>query len=313
MTESSSQLSSKELIAALMVIVLWGVNFVPMKLALIDFTPFQLGAARFLLAAFPLVFLVPRPKAPAKWLLLYGLTQGIGQFGFLFFALQQGMSAALASVLMQTQIFFTALMGAAFIGEIIPRALKAGMVVAAAGLVCFAINVFSEEGAGAVTAAGLGLTLIAASMWACANITVKKIQSYGQGDSPLTLVAWSSVVAAAGFVSLSLLYDQPSAHQNWLDASVTSWLSLLYLGWIASGFAYWLWTLLLTRHPASRVAPFSLGVPVVGLITGILALGERVSPLQWVGSALVMSALIVVVVGLTYSARRMAKRYPALE
>lgn len=309
MTDSHAQLSGKELIAALMVIFFWGLNFVPMKFALGEFTPFQMGAARFMLAAFPLVFLVPRPKTPAKWLLLYGLTQGIGQFGFLFFALQQGMSAALASVLMQTQIFFTALMGVAFIGESISRALKIGMAIAGVGLGCFALNIFSGEGTGSVTTASFFLTLIAASMWASANITVKKIQACNKGDSPLTLVAWSCIVAGTGFVSMSLLLDERSAHQNWLHASMTTWLSLLYLGWIASGLAYWLWTLLLTRHPASRIAPFSLGVPVVGLLAGIFVLNEQVTPLQWVGSALVMSALIVVVLSSRLSLARMTRRY----
>lgn len=309
MSGSPTQLTTRDLVAVTLVILLWGMNFVPTKFALEDFTPFQLGAARFLLAAFPLILIVPRPRLPSQWLLFYGLTQGVGQFGFLFFALSVGMTAALASVLMQTQIFFTALMGATLLGEVISRPLKIGMAVAGTGLLCFAINVFLTSGMHPVTAAGFLLTLLAASMWACSNVVVRKIQGTGIDYTPLALVAWSSLVSAISFVLMSFLFDDPAVRWTWLEAGTTSWVSLLYLGWIANGVAFWLWTLLLTRHPASRVAPFSLGIPVVGLLAGIFVLDERVTALQWMGSLLVMSALVFVVFSALYSVERMKRRY----
>jgi O-acetylserine/cysteine efflux transporter len=70
-----------------------------------------------------------------------------------------------------------------------------------------------------------------------------------------------------------------------------------YLGWCSTALAYGLWTSLLQRHPASRVAPFGLGVPVVGILAGVLVLGERVTAWQWAGAALVVSALASVVAG----------------
>jgi O-acetylserine/cysteine efflux transporter len=103
-------LQGRDYLAALAVVVIWGLNFVAMKFALRDFTPFQLGAARYVFAALPLVLLVKPPRLHWKWVVLYGLCQGVGQFGFLFSALKVGMTAALASVLMQTQVFFTAIL-----------------------------------------------------------------------------------------------------------------------------------------------------------------------------------------------------------
>lgn len=309
MSAAPSRLSPRELLAALLVILLWGLNFVPMKFALLEFTPFQMGAARFFFAAFPLVLFIARPTVPLKWLLLFALTQGVGQFAFLFFALQLGMTAALASVLMQTQIFFTAIMGVLLLNESISGALKAAMAIAAVGLGLFVMNLLSSNQMGAVTGIGFLLTLSAAMMWSAANIIVKKMQTKDSSYSPLSLVAWGGLLSAVGFMLISLLVDGVEAQQNWLQGSAVGWLSLLYLGWAASGLAYWLWTLLLTRHPASRVAPFSLGVPVVGLLAGILILDEQLTRLQWLGSALVMSALIVVVSASQYSARKMARRY----
>ena len=110
-------LRARDLLAALVVVVLWGVNFVAMKWGLRSFSPFQLGAARYLCAALPLVLLVRPPRMHWRWVLLFGLFQGVGQFGFLFVGLKVGMTAGLASVLLQTQVFFTALFGFALLRE----------------------------------------------------------------------------------------------------------------------------------------------------------------------------------------------------
>ena len=90
-------LRARDLLAALVVVVLWGINFVAMKWGLRSFSPFQLGAARYLCAALPLVLLVRPPRMHWRWVLLFGLFQGVGQFGFLFVGLKVGMTAGLAS------------------------------------------------------------------------------------------------------------------------------------------------------------------------------------------------------------------------
>lgn len=100
MTTAPGPMRARDLLAALAVVVLWGVNFVAMKWGLRSFTPFQLGALRYLCAALPLVLLVQAPRLHWRWVLLFGAFQGVGQFGFLFVALQMGMTAALASVLL---------------------------------------------------------------------------------------------------------------------------------------------------------------------------------------------------------------------
>lgn len=309
MIESPTSLTARDLSLAILVVLIWGLGFVPTKYALNDFTPFQLGAARFLLLAFPLILFIPRPGIPPYWLVLYGFTQGVGQFSLLFFALKAGMTAALASVLMQTQIFITAVLAMTILGETISRSLKLGMGIASLGLICFALNVSALTGLSTITAPSLILTLMAAYMWASSNIIVKKIQKTGLVYSPLSLVVWSSLVSGMSFVVISLQFDSQSVRWNWLNASVESWISVLYLGWIASGLAYCLWTVLLTRYPASSVAPFSLGIPVIGLLAGIIVLNEQVTAVQWLGSILVISALVFVILNSLRSYRRLSEKY----
>jgi O-acetylserine/cysteine efflux transporter len=290
-------LTARDLTAALIVVVLWGVNFVVMKFALRDFTPLQLGAARYVFAVLPLALFIRPPPIAWKWLVLYGLFQGLGQFGFLFLALQVGMTAALASVLLQTQVFFTALFGFVLLKERASRPLQVGMGLAVLGLSCFAIN-YLLPGAGAgTTVAGLALTLCAAAMWAASNIVARRVQQGGTDYSPTAFVVWSSSVAVLPFVLLSWGFDAEAVRWRWMDARLGSWLAVAYLGWVATLVGYSLWTGLLKRHPANRVAPFSLGVPIVGLAAGMGVLGERITPWQWGGVALVVCALLCVTLG----------------
>lgn len=297
-TSGPGGLSGRDLAAALAIVVIWGLNFVAMKFALGDFTPFQLGAARYLFAALPLVLLIKPPRLHWKWVVLFGLLQGVGQFGFLFTALQAGMTAALASVLMQTQVFFTALFGYLLLRERAGRPLQIGMLLAALGLACFSANYLAPHaGANITTALGFVLNLCSAAMWAASNIVARKAQEASAGFDPLSFVVWSSLVPVLPFIVLTLAFDDPATRWTWTSASWTNWLAVAYLGWMATIVAYGMWTGLLKRHPANRVAPFGLGVPVVGLAAGLWLLGETITLWQWAGIGFVIAALVCVLFG----------------
>ena len=299
---SAPHFSSRDYLSALAVVVIWGLNFIFMKFALRDFTPFQMGAARYVFAVFPLILFIKRPNLDAKWLLYYGLFQGVGQFGFLFVGLKLGMTAALASVLMQTQVFFTALISFFLLGEKPSRSLQIGLLLAATGLAYFAMNYIAPQAINtkATTLFGLIFCVLGASMWAASNIVVRKAQQSLKNDSSFDAVAflvWSSTVPILPFVALTLFFDAEATRWRWLAAPWSSWISVAFLGWVATIIAYALWTGLLKRHPANRVAPFSLGVPVVGITAGMLVLGETITSWQWGGIAFVVAALLMVMFG----------------
>ncbi|RYF77837.1 MAG: EamA family transporter, partial [Comamonadaceae bacterium] len=292
----TASLRPRELAAALAVVVIWGLNFVAMKHSLEDFTPFQLGFFRYLFAVLPLVFFVRRPQLSWRWLLPAGLAQ-LGQFGFLFVALQVGMTAALASVLMQTQVFFTTLLGVLLLNERVGSPMRVALILAALGLACFGMNFVGHGGTGGITLLGFGLNLIGASMWAVSNIVARKAQQAQPGYDALQFVVWMSLVPILPFGAMAWLFEPSTTHWQWMHASLGAWLGVAYLGWFATIAAYALWTGLLKRHPANRVAPFSLGVPVIGVAAGMLLLDESISPWQWAGSICIVIALAAVVVG----------------
>ncbi len=305
---SSPPFRSTDLLLALVVVVVWGVNFVIMKWGLRSLTPFQLGAMRYLCAAFPLVLFIKPPKVHWRWVVLFGLLQGVGQFGFLFTALKVGMTASLASVILQTQVFLTAVWTWILLREKPGRPLVAGMGIAALGLGCLLINELRSNGTGGTSLLGLLLVVCAATSWACSNVVVRLAQKENAGYDPVAFITWSSLMPILPFIALSAWFD--GGVEQWLHASTwqqipwLAWASIAYLGWVATTLGYGLWTKLIQRYSANRVAPFSLCVPVIGLTTGMLALGETVAPWQWAGAALVVLALVVVIWGGKLAARK---------
>jgi len=290
--ETAGGLQGRDYAAALCVVLVWGTNFVAMKLGLREVTPFQLGAGRYLFALLPLLLFVRPPKLAPRLVILYGLFQGVGQFGLLFLALRAGLSASLAPVMLQMQVFFTAVFAWLVLKEAIGRRLQAAMGVAALGLACLGADALGRGSQ--VTPAAFLLGVASAAMWAASNIVVRIAQRGTPRFDVLPFMVWSSMVPILPFVVLSLAFDPPATRWDWRAVSGTAWSAMAYLGWFATILGYAMWTGLLKRHPANRVAPFSLAVPPVGIAAGMLGLGETVTPWQWAGIALVVASLALV-------------------
>lgn len=282
-------MSPRDLLLALVVIIVWGMNFVVIMVGLHDVPPMLLGALRFMLAAVPAVFFIRRPQVPLRWMLAYGLTISLGQFAFLFTAMKHGMPAGLASLVLQSQAFFTLFFAALFLGERLRAANLLGLLIAACGLALIG----AHSGLG-MTLGGFLLTICAASMWALGNIVTRKVGKVNL----VGLVVWGSLVPPLPFLGLSLWLEGPGVIEAALRG--IGWQTILVLVYLAFGatiLGYGLWSRLLSRYPASQVAPFSLLVPVVGLTSASILLGERLALLQLAGALLVMIGLAVNVWG----------------
>jgi O-acetylserine/cysteine efflux transporter len=282
-------MSPKDLMLALVVIVVWGMNFVVIRVGLDNIPPMLLGSLRFMLAAFPAILFIKRPQMPLRWLLAYGATISLGQFAFLFSAMKVGMPAGLASLVLQSQAFFTLFFAVLFLGERLRLTNLVGLVIAASGLLLIGM-----QGDRSMTQAGFVLTICAASMWALGNIVTRKVGKVNL----VGLVVWGSLIPPIPFFALSWVLEGPVAIGAALRGfNMDSALVLLYLAFGATILGYGLWSRLLSRYPANTVAPFSLLVPVVGLTSAALLLDEHLGFLQAGGALLVMLGLAVNVGG----------------
>lgn len=285
-------MSAADLLRVAAVIVIWGLNFVVMKLGLQTLSPMLLGALRFMAASLPFLLFIKPPAMPPRYVLAYGLAQGVGQFGLLFLGLRLGMTAGMASVVMQTQAFFTLILAVTLLREPVRPAQWLGLTLAFGGLLSIALG--RGEGVLQMTLTGFVLTLGAALMWAVSNLVARHAAQVAPGYAPFPFIVWSSLVAILPFTALALWqegWDGVTAQLASMD--VQAWLAVLYLAWLATLLAYSLWTRLLQRHPAAKVTPYSLLVPVVGLLAAMAVLGEQPTPLQWLGTGIVLCGMLV--------------------
>ncbi|MBB2775085.1 UNVERIFIED_ORG: O-acetylserine/cysteine efflux transporter [Comamonas terrigena] len=288
----SAGMSQRDWLSALVVIVVWGLNFVVMKWGLATLSPLLLCALRFVAASLPFVWFVRRPQALPWWLLAaYGLVQGVGQFGLLFTGMKLGMPAGMASVVLQVQAFITMLLAAAFMGEKPQRWQWWGLVCAIAGLAL--IGAAHGDSPTEMTLAGFLITVGAAAMWASSNLLTRKAAQYG-AYTPVGFIVWTSLFPILPLLALSVGVDgvdavvQQLQGIGWRELGVIAYLALL-----STLLGYGLWTQLLQRYAASTVAPLSLLVPVIGLLSALLLLGERPTMWQWVGTLGVLVGMVV--------------------
>lgn len=288
-------MTRKDGLLALLVVVVWGLNFVVIKVGLHNMPPLMLAALRFLLVAFPAVFFVARPRIPLRLLLGYGLTISFGQFAFLFCAIKFGMPAGLASLVLQAQAFFTIILGAFVFGERLQAKQLAGITLAVFGVLVLAEASMQGQH---VALLGFMLTLAAAFSWACGNIFNKKIMTHSTRPAVMSLVVWSALIPVIPFLVASLMLDGSEVMvRSLVDIDLTTILSLVYLAFVATIVGYGIWGMLLGRYETWRVAPLSLLVPVVGIASAALLLGEKLGALQLLGAVLVMGGLYINIFG----------------
>jgi O-acetylserine/cysteine efflux transporter len=290
-----ARLAPRDLALILVVVALWGFSFVPIKVGLKEVPPFALVALRFLFAAVPLVFFIRRPRMPARVVIAYGLAIGVVQFGLLFLGMKLGMPAGLSSIVIQVQVFFTIGLGIAFLDDRLHRENLVGATISALGVVLLAF--YKVQGGATSTFMGLVLVIIAAFAWAVGNIVAKRAAGEHEADM-FALVVWSSLVPPLPLFAASYAFEGGSAMLHAVaSASALTWGCALFMAYIATLFGFASWARLLHRYPTGLVAPFALLIPVSGLASGALFLGESLAPMQAAGAALVFAGLVVNVYG----------------
>ena len=278
----------RHVLLAVGVAIVWGINFLAIHASLDQFPPLFLVALRFLVLAVPTVLFIPRPRVKLRWLIGYGLGFGTLQFIGLYLGMAAGFPSGLASLVLQSSAPFTVVLGALLLRERVNGRSALGVAVAVAGL---ALVGLPRGSAGSwwpfllVVLGGLG--------WALGNLAARQAAA----PNPLHLTMWMSVVPPLPMLALSLAFEGPdrigaSLATSLSAAAVPAWIGLAYTVLIGTVLGSGVWVWLMSRHPAGRVAPFSMLVPVSGLTTAWLVLGETPQLLELAGGALVIGGVL---------------------
>jgi O-acetylserine/cysteine efflux transporter len=288
---------------ALAVMAVWGTNFVVIKVALGHLPPLTFAALRFTFAVLPAIFFLKRPKVAWWNLATYGVLIGVGQFGVLYIAMRSAISPGLASLVVQTQVFFTIGLSMMLTGERVRGYQLAALALATAGLGWLVIHANAE-----VTPLGLVLVLIAALSWAGGNTVARAAGPVNM----LAYVVWASLFSAPPLIALALAFEGwPAMARGVTQASALTWAAVLWqsIGNTLFGYAAWAW--LLGRYPAATISPLSLLVPVFGMAASAAFLGEPLSSWKLTAAILVLSGLALNTLWPMLQ-RRQARSMPAL-
>ena len=271
------------LLLALAVMAVWGTNFVVIKYALIDLPPLLLAALRFSFAVAPLIFVLPRPKVPWRNLAAYGVLIGAGQFGLLFLAMRHDITPGLASLVVQTQIFFTIGLSMRLSGERVRPFQWLALLLASGG-----IGVILAHTDAMATPLGIALVLGAALCWSGGNLVAR---AAGQVNM-LAYVVWASLFSVPPLIGLALVFEGwPAIAHGLQHARPATWAAVLWQSVGNTMFGYGVWGWLLARHPASAVTPMALLVPVFGMGASAALLHEPLQDWKIIAMALVLGGL----------------------
>ncbi len=280
---SQQGLSAKALLAALAVVMVWGSNFAVIGATLHRLPPLLFATLRFAAVVFPLIFFVRRPNVPWRILAGYGIAIGVGQFGLLFIAINGHIAAGLASLIVQSQVVFTIGMAMIVSGERLKPLQYGALALALSGL-----GVIVAHTGGEVSITGVLLVLGAAFGWSLGNMAQRaagKVEMLG-------FITWSSLFAVPPLALMALWSEGwPAITAALAAATPAVWGAV---AWQAIGntlFGYGVWGWLLARYPATSVAPTSLLVPVFGMASTALFLGEALPPWKLVAAALIIGGL----------------------
>ncbi|NDK32248.1 EamA family transporter [Nesterenkonia haasae] len=278
----------RHVLLALIVIVLWGANFIAIHFSLEQFPPLFLVALRFFIMAVPVLLFVPRPQVKWRWLIGYGLGFGTLQFFGLYLGMAAGFPAGLASLVLQSSAPFTVLLGALLLGERLGGRRASGVGLAVLGLALVGLTRGGADGW-----IPFLLVVLGGFGWALGNLASRQAQA----PQPLRLVLWMSVIPPLPMFALSLAVEGPeevavAVTTSFTTTAAPAWWGLAFTiicGTIV-GSGIWVW--LMGRHPAGTVAPFSMLVPVVGIVLAWMVLGQTPAVGEIFGGALVLAGVL---------------------
>lgn len=281
-------MAPRHLLLALGLAVVWGVNFVVIKIGLDHFPPLLFSALRFLVAAVPAVFVLRHPGVRWRWVALVALTLAILKFGLLFTGMSAGMPPGLSSLVLQTQAVFTAVFAVLLLGERLSVRQVTGLAVALGGVALIAFDLGAASPLGAFL-----LVLGAAAMWGISNVAVRRASP----PDMLRFMVWVSALATLPLFALSALVEGPE--RGWEALRTVTWPAVgavAFVGILATVFGFGLWGYLIRTYSASTVAPISLLVPVFGMASAALLLGEQITPPRLVAAAAIIAGVLAGVV-----------------
>jgi O-acetylserine/cysteine efflux transporter len=273
-----------DLLLTVLVMVLWGLNFVVAKVGLQELPPMLLVGIRFLLVAVLLIGFVPFPRGHLRRIVALSISMGALHFGLMFIGIRH-VDAAVASVAIQLQVPFAALLAWLFLRDRLGWHRFVGMALAFLGIVLIA-----GEPRMADNLWPLGLIVAASFLWAVGNIQLRGLRAV----NPMALNGWLALFAAPQMLAASVLFED-GQWEAMAGAGWRGWGAIAYMIVFVTIIGYGFWYRMAQRYPVNLTMAHTLQVPVWGVLSSVALLGETLTWPMVSGGLLTLAGVAIIV------------------
>ena len=279
-------MSSKHVLMAFSIVVLWGLNFVALKITVLSLTPIFLAGLRFFLISFPWIFFVKKPKVSNKQFFSLPITLGVLQYSLLYYGMSTGLSAGLSAVILQTQSFFTVIMSAFLIKEKFSLNEITGLIIGMLGVI-----ILLTYNDGDFKLEAIFIILAAAMSWGVANIQLKNLGNINM----ISFLIWISPLASILLFIISFILEFDSLLKiDFPNIEIKVFLSIFYTAYISTVIGFTMWQYLLNKYKSIQITTYGLLVPVTGSIFGYIILNEVLEIYQIISGIIIIIGLMVI-------------------
>ena len=280
-------MSIKDIFIAISVPCLWGFGLVISKPGMEQLPPLLINGLRWTLAGLVLVWWFPIPKKFLKKIFIVSFVACTLQYGLTYTGVSL-IDASSAVLLVQSEVPFGVLVAFIILKERPPIKNLIGLLIAFIGLVVLT-GAPSLEG----KYFGVVLVLSGALTWAFGQVLAKPISENIKGQ---TLTAWIGVIGGPQLI-LASFFIEGNTIEHIKSADTTTWIILLYLAFIMTALGYSLWYYVLGRYPINKVMPVHLLLPLTGVMSAILLLGERPNIEIFIGGVIILIGVGMILIG----------------
>ena len=279
----------RDLILTISVPILWGVGFTFTKLGMEQFPPMLINGLRWSLTGLILVWWFPIPRKYLKKIILVSIIGCTIQYSLTFSGLNL-INASSAILFVQCEVPFGVLIAYFYLKEKPQLKNIIGIFIAFIGLIILS-GAPNLEG----KFIGVFLVLSGAFTWSLGQVFAKEISENVNG---VILTAWLGILAGPQLILASQLIEG-NVYNNIVSANYKAWLIVLYLGILMNVFGYSIWYYLLGRYEVNKILPSMLLLPITGVLTAIIFLGERPDFYTYIGGLVIVIGVSLILLGKT--------------
>lgn len=295
---AAPSLRGRDLCLVLVIVAVWGINFLTSALGLREIPPLLFTALRFGLLLLPLSLLMKMPS-PGQWprLIAVSICVGVLHFSLSFLALKLAGDLSSPAIVLQSYVPITTLLAWWLLGERVGWRTSAAIALSFLGVLVLGLDPHVLQ-----KPAALAAMLGSAFFLAVGTILMKGLR----GLDVYSQQGWMGVFSLPPLLLLSA-WLEPGAIAHLPEASWVAWLGAAFAAYASSLLGHGLYYWLVQRHPVAQITPWLLLVPLFAMLLGVAFWGDHPGPRVMLGGAMVLGGVLIIALRAKVKSRTLAE------